>query len=233
MDAGTKQRSNVMMLEIIYTIHIEVDCHPKNCPIDGRNLAMKVSKEVMAEHKEQIIAAAARRYRERGFDGISVADLMKEVGLTHGGFYRHFSSKEELIALSALRAVSETITEWRKIADDATGDRLEAVVHYYLSLRHHDHPETGCLAAALGCELSRLPSSLKDAVTDGERQMVDFLSGIAPGKTKALRRKQAIVAFASMVGGMTLARMTSDRELRQEILKDVAHALSKSVSPTV
>lgn len=99
-------------------------------------------------------------------------------------------------------------------------------------LRHHDHSETGCLAAALGCELSRLPSSVKDAVTDGERQMIDFLSGIAPGKTKALRRKQAIVAFASMAGGMTLARMTSDGELRQEILKDVAHALSNSVTPT-
>jgi TetR/AcrR family transcriptional repressor of nem operon len=194
---------------------------------------MRVSKEVMAEHKEQIIAAAARGYRERGFDGISVADLMKEVGLTHGGFYRHFSSKDELIVLSALRAVSETILEWRKIADDATGDRLEAVVHYYLSLRHHDHPETGCLAAALGCELSRLPSSVKDAVTDGERQMIDFLSGIAPGKTKALRRRQAIVAFASMVGGMTLARMASDDELRQEILMDVAHAVSNSVSATV
>jgi TetR/AcrR family transcriptional repressor of nem operon len=194
---------------------------------------MKVSKEVMAEHKEQIIAAAARRYRERGFDGISVADLMQEVGLTHGGFYRHFSSKDELIARSVLRAVSDTITEWRKIADDAAGDRLEAVIHYYLSMRHHDHPETGCLAAALGCELTRLPSSIKDAVTNGERQMIDFLSGIAAGKTKVLRRRQAIVAFASMVGGMTLARMTSDSELRQEILNDVAHALSFSVSLTI
>ena len=201
--------------------------------MDGRGLGMKVSKEVMAGHREQIIAAAARRYRERGFDGISVADLMKEVGLTHGGFYRHFSSKEELIALSVLRAVSDTITEWRKIADDATGDRLEAVAHYYLSLRHHDHPETGCLAAALGCELSRLPSSMKDAVTEGERQIIGFLSGIAPDKTKALRRKHAIVAFASMVGGMTLARMTSDGELRREILKDVAHAASNSISATV
>ena len=194
---------------------------------------MKVSKEVMAAHKEQIVSSAARRYRERGLDGISVADLMNEVGLTHGGFYRHFSSKDELIALAALRAVSDTITEWGKVAADATGDRLEAVVRYYLSLRHHDHPETGCLAAALGCELSRLSSPMKDAVTDGERQIIDFLSGISPGKTKVLRRKQAIVAFASMVGGMTLARMTSDGELRQEILKDVAHAASNSVSATV
>ena len=190
---------------------------------------MKVSKDVTANHREQIIKVAARRFRERGFDGISVADIMNEAGLTHGGFYRHFSSKDELIAISALRAVSETIAKWRKIADDATGDRLDAVVHSYLSLRHHDHPETGCLVAALGGELSRQPPSVKEAVTDAGRQMIDFLSGIAPGKTKALRRKQAIVAFASMVGGMTLARMTARGELRLEILKDVVHAASNGV----
>jgi TetR/AcrR family transcriptional regulator, transcriptional repressor for nem operon len=194
---------------------------------------MKVTKAVMANHREQIIAAAARRFRERGFDGVSVAEIMNEVGLTHGGFYRHFSSKDELVAIAALRAVSETIAKWRKIADDATGDRLEAIVNSYLSLRHHDHPETGCLVAALGGELSRQPSSVKDAVTDGGRQMIDFLSGIAPGKTKTLRRKQAIVVFASMAGGMILARMTSDSELREEILKDVAQVVPNSVCEAV
>jgi TetR/AcrR family transcriptional regulator, transcriptional repressor for nem operon len=122
--------------------------------------------------------------------------------------------------LSVLRGVSETITEERKIA-------------YYLSLRHQDRRETGCLAAALGCELSRLSSTAKNAVTDGERQIIDFLSGIAPGKSKTLLRTQAIVAFASMVRGMTLARMTSNGELRQEILKDAAHAVSNSVRATV
>ena len=193
---------------------------------------MKVTKDVMANHKEQIIATAAKRFRERGF-GISVAEIMNEVGLTHGGFYRHFSSKDELVAIASLRAASETIAKWRKIADDATGDRLEAIVNSYLSLRHHHHPETGCLVAALGGELSRQPSSVKDAVTDGGRQMIDFLSGIAPGKTKTSRRKQAIIMFASMIGGMILARMISDSELREEILKDVAHAVPTSVCATV
>src|SRR5579863_964901 len=98
--------------------------------MDGRDLGMKVSKEVMAGHREQIIAVAARRYRERGFDGISVADLMKEVGLTHGGFYRHFSSKEELIALSSLRAMNETAARWKKIIDEASGDPLEALAKF-------------------------------------------------------------------------------------------------------
>jgi TetR/AcrR family transcriptional repressor of nem operon len=194
---------------------------------------MRVSDEVRTEHREQIIAAAARCFRERGLDGISIADLMKEVGLTHGGFYRHFSSKGELIAIAALRAVEETIGRWRKIADDARGDRLEAIVNSYLSMRHRDQPGTACLMATLGGEVARQTSSVKEAVTGGERQMIDFLSGVAPGKTRALRRRQAIVAFASMVGGLTLARITSDGELCREILKDVARSVPRSVRATV
>src|SRR5271170_3287736 len=102
---------------------------------------MKVSKQKMAEHREQIIAAAAKRFREQGFDGISVADLMKEVGLTHGGFYGHFTSKEELVALASLRAMSDSAAKWQKVIDGAPGDPLEALAESYLSQRHHDHPE--------------------------------------------------------------------------------------------
>jgi TetR/AcrR family transcriptional regulator, transcriptional repressor for nem operon len=190
---------------------------------------MKVSKETMAEHREQIITAAARRFRECGFDGISVADIMKEVGLTHGGFYRHFSSKDELVALAALQAMTEGVAKWQKVVDEAPGDQLETVVDSYLSSRHHDHPERGCLLAALGSELSRQPSAIKEAVTVGQQKFLDFLSGIAPGKTKAVRRKQAVVALAAMVGGMTLARATSDRQLRQEILDTVAESVPNTV----
>lgn len=194
---------------------------------------MKVSKAVTADNKAQIITAAARRFRERGFDGISVADIMQEVGLTSGGFYRHFASKDELIAVAALHAVDQTIGRWRRIAEEAAGDRLEAVIDSYLSLRHRDHPGTACLMATLGGEVARQTDQVKEAVTGGERQMIDFLSGLAPGKTKALRRRQAIVAFAAMVGGLTLARMTSDGELCREILDDVARAVPISVKATI
>jgi TetR/AcrR family transcriptional regulator, transcriptional repressor for nem operon len=194
-----------------------------------RGQAVKVSKETMAEHREQIIAAAARRFRESGFDGVSVADIMKEVGLTHGGFYGHFSCKDELVALACLRAMTETAAKWQRVVDEAPGDRLEYLVNSYLSLRHHNHPETGCLLAALGSDLSRQPSAVKEAATVGQRKFLDFLSGIAPGKTKALRRKQAVVAFAAMVGGMTLARGTSDPQLRQEVLDTVAASVLNSV----
>jgi TetR/AcrR family transcriptional repressor of nem operon len=190
---------------------------------------VKVSKETMTEHREQIIAAAARRFRQLGFDGVSVADIMKEVGLTHGGFYGHFSSKDELAALASLRAMTETVARWQKLVDEAPGDRLETLVHSYLSLRHHDRPETGCLLATLGTEISRQPPAVKEAATVGQRKVFDFLTGIAPGKTKALRRKQAIVALAAMVGGMTLARGSSDPHLRQEILETVAESVPNSV----
>jgi TetR/AcrR family transcriptional repressor of nem operon len=221
--------SGKLMMYILNMIQFEYIHHHKRCTLNKRNLPMRVSKEVTADHREQIIAVAARRFREHGFEDISVAELMNEAGLTHGGFYRHFSSKEELIAISALRAVSETIARWRTIADIATGDRLEAIANSYLSLRHHDHPETGCLMAALGSELTRQSPSVKEAVTAGEHQMIDFLSGVAPGKTKALRRRQAVIAFASMVGGITLARITSDGELRREILKDVANSVGATL----
>lgn len=190
---------------------------------------MKVNREKMAEHREQIITAAARRFRENGFDSVSVADIMKEVGLTHGGFYGHFASKDELVALASLRAMTEAIARWQKVVDEAPGDRLDTLVHSYLSLRHHNHPETGCLLAALGTELSRQPAAVKEAVTSGQRKMLDFLGGIAPGKTKAQRRRQAVIALAAMVGGMTLARGTSDPQLRQEILDTVAKSVPNSV----
>jgi len=186
----------------------------------------------MAAHREQIVTAAARRFRECGFDGISVADIMKEVGLTHGGFYRHFSSKEELVAATAGRAFSEIIEQFQRVADEAPGDRLEAVMCFYLSQRHHDHPGFGCPLAALGGELARKSASVKEVVTRGENRVLDFLSALAPGKTKALRRTQAIVALASMVGGMVLARGSSGSGLRKEVLHTIATAVPATMSQT-
>jgi TetR/AcrR family transcriptional repressor of nem operon len=190
---------------------------------------MKVSRKKMAEHREQILAAAAKRFREHGFDGISVADLMKEAGLTHGGFYGHFSSKEELVALASLRAMGETVAKWEKVVDEAPGNPLETLAKSYLSLRHHDHPETGCLLAALGSELARQPSSVRDAVREGQQQFFALLTRIVPGQTKAARKKKAIAVLATMIGGMVLARTVSDPELRQEILETVAASIPKSV----
>jgi TetR/AcrR family transcriptional regulator, transcriptional repressor for nem operon len=190
---------------------------------------MKVSKQKMAEHREQIIAAAAKRFRENGFEGISVADLMKEVGLTHGGFYGHFSSKEELIGEASKRALREMAKKWEKVIEEAPNKPLEVLAKYYLSPRHQAHPETGCLLAAIGSELGRQSPSVKEKVMEEQLVILDLFSRIVPGRTTAAKRKRAIVAYAELIGGMILARSVPDAALSEEILKTVSAALANCV----
>lgn len=183
---------------------------------------MKVSRETMAKHREKILASAAKQFREHGFNGISVSDLMKDAGLTHGGFYGHFSSKEELAALASVRALNEVAEKWEKWIEEATDDPLEALASNYLSLRHHDYPETGCLFSAAGSDLARQPFSVREAVTEGVQRFFDVIIRIVPGRTKAARKKKTIVVLASLIGGMVLARTISDPALRDEVLSTVA-----------
>ena len=105
---------------------------------------MKVSKEQMAENRARILDAAAALFRERGFAGIGVADLMKAAGLTHGGFYGHFASKEELMARASERALAGSLGGWRGLVEHAPDDALRRIVRSYLSEAHRDHPEQGC-----------------------------------------------------------------------------------------
>jgi TetR/AcrR family transcriptional regulator, transcriptional repressor for nem operon len=171
---------------------------------------MKVSREKMAEHREQILAAAAKSFREHGFDGISVADLMKEVGLTHGGFYGHFESKEELVALASQRAMNDTLAT------------------FYLSRQHSNRPGSGCLFAAIGSDISRQPFSVRKTITAGFQKFIEIITSITPGRTKESRREKAITTYASMIGGMILARSVADTALAIEILQAVASSLSQN-----
>jgi TetR/AcrR family transcriptional repressor of nem operon len=179
---------------------------------------MKVSREQAAQNRERILEAAARLFRERGFDGIGVADLMKEAGLTHGGFYGHFSSKEELMAEASARALTNTFALLREQAERASGDPLAAVASSYLNGRHRDDPGAGCLLAALGPDVSRQGQAVRRTVTDYVRSAVDLLTQLAPGKSKAARRQKAISAYATLVGTMIMARAVDNRALSQEIL---------------
>src|SRR3954466_14937410 len=137
---------------------------------------MKVSREQAAANRERIVEAAAQLFRERGFDGIGVADLMKEAGLTHGGFYGHFSSKDELIAEASALALSESLEDWTRLADRKHDDPLSAMAGAYLATRHRDDPGAGCLLAALGPDVSRQGPAVRRAVTDHVRSACDFLA---------------------------------------------------------
>ncbi len=179
---------------------------------------MKVTREQAARNRERILDTAAQLFRERGFDGIGVADLMKEAGLTHGGFYGHFSSKEDLIAQASAHELARSLNDWGVVAQRASGDRLSALAAAYLTSVHRDNPGTGCVLAALGPDVSRQGRPVRRAVTDYVRAMVDLLATLVPNKSKAARRQKAISAYATAVGAMVLARAVDDRALSQEIL---------------
>jgi TetR/AcrR family transcriptional repressor of nem operon len=179
---------------------------------------MKVSREQAAQNRDRIIEAAAQLFRERGFDGIGVADLMKEAGLTHGGFYGHFSSKEDLIAEASTRALTHSLGLWSKLAERAPRDPLTAIAGVYLTSRHRDNPGAGCLLAALGPDVSRQAPAVRRAVTDYVRSACDLLTKLVARKSKAARRQKAITTYATLVGAMVLARAVDDRALSQEIL---------------
>ena len=179
---------------------------------------MKVSREQAAQNRERILDAAAQLFRERGFEGIGVADLMKEAGLTHGGFYGHFSSKEDLIAEASARALKRSLTLWSKVAERAPDDPLAAIASVYLTSRHRDDPGAGCVLAALGPDVSRQGPTVRRAVTDYVRSACDLLAKLVPGKSKAARRQKAISTYATLVGAMVIARAVDDRALSKEIL---------------
>ena len=179
---------------------------------------MKVSREQAAQNRERIVEAAAQLFRERGFEGIGVADLMKEAGLTHGGFYGHFSSKENLIAEASARALTGSLALWSRLAERAPRDPLSAIAGVYLTSKHRDNPGAGCLLAALGPDVSRQAPAVRRAVTDYVRSACDLLAKLVPRTSKAARRQKAITTYATLVGAMIMARAVDDRALSQEIL---------------
>jgi len=182
---------------------------------------MKVSKEQAALNRERILEAAAQLFRERGFDGIGVADLMKEAGLTHGGFYGHFESKEDLMARACDKAFDESRARWRRRLESAHGKPLAALARGYLSTKHRDNPGAGCIIAALGPDAARHGPGVRRSITGWLRTAFAEIADVVPGRGPAARRRRAIAAYASWVGAMVLARAVDDRALSDEILDAV------------
>jgi TetR/AcrR family transcriptional repressor of nem operon len=185
-------------------------------------MAMRVSKEQAAENRERILDVATRLFRERGFDGIGVADLMKEAGLTHGGFYGHFASKEDLMAKACQRAIERALIYWQgKIDNRHKGDPLTAIVKAYLSPAHFDDPGKGCLIAALGSDVARQSDVVRHTVTEGTQAQIELLASLQPGDDDASKREAALALYASMIGAMVLARAVDDAGFAREILAAV------------
>jgi TetR/AcrR family transcriptional repressor of nem operon len=187
---------------------------------------VKISREQAAKNRERILEVAAHVFRERGFDGIGVADLMKRAGFTHGGFYGHFASKEALMAQACAHAFAEKISVWSEERELDVDRPLASVAKYYLTTKHRDDPGTGCPTATLAIDVSRQAASVRHAFTEGLRQLVEFLTAKLPGRSQAAKRSKALSAWSALVGAMILARAVDDPELSDEIL----HAVSESIS---
>jgi TetR/AcrR family transcriptional regulator, transcriptional repressor for nem operon len=183
---------------------------------------MKVSRIQAAENRERILDVATKLFRERGIDGIGVADLMQAAGLTHGGFYGHFKSKEDLVAQACARAVTRMRQNWTNVIDQATGDPLEALAATYLTAKHRDGAGRGCPMAALGSEIARQGPAVRRAFTDELSPFLDYLSHIVQGNSSSLRRQKALAAYASLVGALIVSRAVDDPTLSNEILAAVA-----------
>src|SRR5262245_18661816 len=179
---------------------------------------MKVTREQAKENRDRVLEVAGRLFREKGLDGIGVDDLMKGAGLTHGGFYANFTSKEDLMAQACEHALAELVADWSKVVGGANGDPLTAVVSGYLSARHRDDPGNGCVLAALGADLARKSPTVRHGVTEGIRCFIALLIRSVPGRSRVARGKRALALYASLVGAMVLARAVDDPALSTEIL---------------
>lgn len=177
---------------------------------------MKVSREQVAENRRRILDAAARLFRERGFEGVTVAEVMKAAGLTHGGFYGHFESKDDLVAQTLAHAVTP--------AGEAPSD-IAAYAEAYLRPQHRDNLGGGCAFAALGPETARGSGEGRHVMTRALRGQLDRLAAAAPGHNEAERRRAAIAQWSAMVGAIILARLSDDPQLSDEILRETRAAL--------
>ena len=188
---------------------------------------MRVTREQAAAHRERILDVAGTLFREHGFDGIGVADIMKRAGLTHGGFYGHFASKDDLAAEITARVLGRE--GWMQRLTRTANPSFADVVRNYLSPRHRDDPGRGCLFAALGSDVVRQPRSVRRAFTEGLRVRVETLRRLLPGGgSAAARRQKALATIAGLVGALTLARAVDDPKLSDEILEAAAATFGRS-----
>jgi TetR/AcrR family transcriptional regulator, transcriptional repressor for nem operon len=188
-------------------------------------IAMRVSREQAAANRERIIDAAASLFRAKGFGGIGVADIMKAADLTHGGFYGHFASKDDLVAQASRRTMAQAAANWERVVAKAPDRPYAALLRHYLTPRHRDDPARGCAFAALGTDAARGGKVVRDAFAQGLEPLIDLLTQAVPGRSKAARRRKAVAAMAGLVGALSLARAVGDRSLSDEILKAVQHEL--------
>jgi TetR/AcrR family transcriptional regulator, transcriptional repressor for nem operon len=191
---------------------------------------MGYSRAEKTKTHKRIVAIASKRYREEGLAGVGIAELMKEAGLTVGGFYKHFKSRNDLVA----EAVGSALGEWKRRVDAAASGgppvTYESLVDDYLSDEHRNDPGAGCPVSALAGDIARSDKRTRALVTRQIRDDIELVASLIRDtnqKGKRAARSQAILTYCALVGAIAVARAVSDEQLSREILKTVAVRLKE------
>jgi TetR/AcrR family transcriptional repressor of nem operon len=183
---------------------------------------MRVSRVQAAENRQTVINVASRLFRERGFDGIGLKDLMEGAGLTQGAFYKQFASKEDLAVEASKRALESASHRWSDAAARNPDDPLGAVIAFYLSNDHRREKMDGCPIVALGSDAARQGPDVKAEFETGIKAHLDVLGRFIAGTDGEASRGRAMAILATMVGAVTLSRVVNDPDLAQALLDAAA-----------
>src|SRR5437899_6677202 len=194
---------------------------------------MRYSREHKQETHDRIVKKASVRLREKGAHGIGVADLMKEAGLTHGGFYAHFDSREALVIEAFNYAMDRSTDRWRKLAEQTPPEkRFAAIVESYLTTIHRDDPGHGCAVPTLGPEIAREGPKARKAFAARLDEMIEMMADQVPELPRKVARQQAIAALSTMAGALVLSRVAGTGEFSEESLGAGREAaLSRTAKP--
>jgi TetR/AcrR family transcriptional repressor of nem operon len=186
---------------------------------------MRVSRLQAAENRETVINVASRLFRERGFDGIGLKDLMKGAGLTQGAFYKQFASKDDLAAQASRRALESASSRWSAAAAENPKNPLGAVIAFYLSMAHRAERMDGCPVVALGSDAARQGAEVKASFEAGIKEYLEMLGpwvGEADGEGSG---GKAMAILSTMVGAVVLSRAVNDKRLSKRFLQAAAESV--------
>jgi TetR/AcrR family transcriptional repressor of nem operon len=189
---------------------------------------MRYSQEHKAQNHDNILSVAARSFREHGGDSSGIGTVMKKVGLTKGGFYRHFESKDDLFVEAVARAFDDMGRGMVEVAESAPeGQALRAMIEHYLSARHANSPGTGCVLSALGPELARKPVGVRRRIEASLEGYRERLLPFVPGRRREEKLEKFRLLFPSMAGVLMMARVISTPERRERMLMEARNFFIK------
>jgi TetR/AcrR family transcriptional regulator, transcriptional repressor for nem operon len=191
---------------------------------------MRVSRVQAAENRQTVINVASRLFRERGFDGIGLKDLMEAAGLTQGAFYKQFASKEDLAAQASRRALESVSRRWSDAAAANPKDPLGAVIAFYLSPGHREEKMDGCPVVALGSDAARQGTDVKASFEAGIKAYLDVLDRMVAEMNDKASKNKAMSILSTMVGALTLSRAVNDPDLAQAFLDAAAKQVREVVA---